>query len=153
MLVNIHTFINLMNVIYNNLAMPLHCRFIKYIHSTFDSNVSKAFRHTYVTHSAQKSLWNKSWLVPLAINIQHRRSREVLALSATFTSVLFIYSHLSMPDGILVLNFDAQISVSVWCPSLSITCSLSANSTVQYIPINMDTVLLCFALLWLCNRS
>ena len=26
-------------------------------------------------------------------------------------------------------------------------------STVQYIPRNMHTVLLCFALLWLCNRS
>ena len=25
--------------------------------------------------------------------------------------------------------------------------------TIQYIPRNMHTVLLCFALLWLCNRS
>ena len=27
------------------------------------------------------------------------------------------------------------------------------NRIVQYIPRNMHTVLLCFALLWLCNRS
>ena len=27
------------------------------------------------------------------------------------------------------------------------------NLTIQYIPRNMHTVLLCFALLWLCNRS
>ena len=29
----------------------------------------------------------------------------------------------------------------------------SAATIVQYIPRNMHTVLLCFALLWLCNRS
>ena len=34
-------------------------------------------------------------------------------------------------------------------------CYLSCmfNGSVQYIPRNMHTVLLCFALLWLCNRS
>ena len=33
---------------------------------------------------------------------------------------------------------------------LSVT---SLDIHVQYIPRNMHTVLLCFALLWLCNRS
>ena len=37
--------------------------------------------------------------------------------------------------------------------SLLRTCILRRKHSIQYIPRNMHTVLLCFALLWLCNRS
>ena len=39
-------------------------------------------------------------------------------------------------------------SVHVGCPGFGLI-----NTNIQYIPRNMHTVVLCFALLWLCNRS
>ena len=43
--------------------------------------------------------------------------------------------------------------VSGWGTITSVQMSLADGTTVQYIPRNMHTVFLCFALLWLCNRS
>ena len=42
-----------------------------------------------------------------------------------------------------------------WCPmTMNTVCTFVPMSPhIQYIPRNMHTVLLCFALLWLCNRS
>ena len=41
---------------------------------------------------------------------------------------------------------NAESIPTSWCPHAMV-------SLLQYIPRNMHTVLLCFALLWLCNRS
>ena len=51
-----------------------------------------------------------------------------------------------------------QINPGAWC-LLQAGCGIhcifhcNKNRAIQYIPRNMHTVLLCFALLWLCNRS
>ena len=46
------------------------------------------------------------------------------------------------------LNSDGKIIGEMGAWSISHTIA-----TLQYIPRNMHTVLLCFALLWLCNPS
>ena len=58
------------------------------------------------------------------------------------------YAHVSCFRVWLLLGTGRLYSYSV-----GQSCDCSSSSEVQYIPRNMHTVLLCFALLWLCNRS
>ena len=57
----------------------------------------------------------------------------------------------------IYINYLGMIAYVQWTilPSWKrINASVVFNTTdLQYIPRNMHTVLLCFALLWLCNRS
>ena len=63
-----------------------------------------------------------------------------LATSANWTPYFILQWHFSNGSG-KVCGWHTNIfhSAVIWC--------------IQYIPRNVHTVLLCFALLWLCNRS
>ena len=53
-------------------------------------------------------------------------------------------------------NKTVCIFLGIYCTiimSLWISWTFLTRCHIQYIPRNMHTVLLCFALLWLCNRS
>ena len=50
----------------------------------------------------------------------------------------------------IIEHFGTSAWLSVYIPQSVARC---IYLTIQYIPRNMHTVLLCFALLWLCNRS
>ena len=66
---------------------------------------------------------------------------------------LFLSQAKSMPNHLkFSLMTDGQFGIWLpWCIHTSVNIRWKGN--IQYIPKNMHTVLLCFALLWLCNRS
>ena len=51
------------------------------------------------------------------------------------------------------MQITQQITVQCYYNLVSFLHTICSGHHIQYIPRNMHTVLLCFALLWLCNRS
>ena len=70
-----------------------------------------------------------------------------------FDSLSFCFEIISISNGIgLFLEILEKYMLQTFlCLFVSDWCSFLVF--LQYIPRNMHTVLLCFALLWLCNRS
>ena len=69
-------------------------------------------------------------------------------------SYTFYEVHRRSRDSYLVTRNISKTRLLI-CGSVPVPCAIVVSSfwDLQYIPRNMHTVLLCFALLWLCNRS
>ena len=58
-------------------------------------------------------------------------------------------------EFLIIAKWQFNDIIPIFCVSSSVYCSSPQRwcARVQYIPRNMHTVLLCFASLWLCDRS
>ena len=73
-----------------------------------------------------------------------------------FSCIVFVYiwRKIVLKISITISHSSPLSLLFLTITSHSKACSANNNENIlQYIPRNMHTVLLCFALLWLCNRS
>ena len=116
-----------------------------YVHPfTHDQSHPICIQHivqTSVLSSAYQRLLKLRYFIWPCFNIKPTSSGMGIPFSETVIFMMVIF---------LLVRQHFYIEMS---PTLPASDRLYEYMLVQYIPRNMHTVLLCFALLWLCNRS
>ena len=107
-------------------------------------------------------LFGKFLIIIFHIHLNEAFARQLyLQIYLSCFSSFMLWKELSRTHKLHDWPLTKLLYWTCWIPWASwsledcckVSCRWSQRGFLQYIPRNMHTVLLCFALLWLCNRS